>query len=136
MVEIRELKSSDIFPMVGILNKIGFKELKTILTPDKVKDMMKTFSSDGKDENENKDDSGVDNTTVLGFNMILEVAGLVMGNLPSCEQELNRFIANVTNLSVKQVSDLPMSEYAEIIISIVQKQEFKDFFKAVSKLFN
>ena len=37
--ELRTLKSDDLFPMFGILSKIGFKDLKEIITPDKIKDM-------------------------------------------------------------------------------------------------
>lgn len=130
--ELRELKSSDVFPMVQILNKVGFKELKTVLTPDKVKDMMKSFKEAGSETSED----GVDKSTILGFNLMLEIVGIVMNNLPSCEEDLYRFISNVSGLSVKEIADLPMGDFAEVIIAIVQKQEFKDFFKAVSKLFN
>lgn len=130
--ELRELKSSDVFPMVQILNKVGFKELKTVLTPDKVKDMMKSF----KDAGSEKAEDGVDKSTILGFNLILEIVGIVMNNLPSCEEDLYRFISNVSGLSVKEIADLPMGDFAEMVVAIVQKQEFKDFFKAVSKLFN
>ena len=135
-LELRELKSSDIFPMVQILNKIGFKELKTILTPDKVKDMMKSFKEVQGEEESEKTEDGVDNSTILGFNLMIEVVGIVMNNLPSCEQDLYRFMSGVSGLSVKEIADLPMSDFAEMVIAIVQKQEFKDFFKAVSKLFN
>lgn len=38
--ELRTLKSDDLFPMFGILSKIGFKDLKEIITPDKIKDML------------------------------------------------------------------------------------------------
>lgn len=132
MIELRELKSSDVFPMVQILNKVGFKELKTVLTPDKVKNMMKSFKEAGSETTED----GVDKSTILGFNLILEIVGIVMNNLPSCEEDLYRFISNVSGLSVKEIADLPMGDFAEVIIAIVQKQEFRDFFKAVSKLFN
>lgn len=132
MIELRELKSSDVFPMVQILNKVGFKELKTVLTPDKVKDMMKSFKEAGSETTED----GVDKSTILGFNLILEIVGIVMNNLPSCEEDLYRFISGVSGLSVQEIADLPMGDFAEVIIAIVQKQEFRDFFKAVSKLFN
>ena len=36
---LRELKSCDIFPMFEIMGKIGFKDLKKRLTPDKIKEM-------------------------------------------------------------------------------------------------
>lgn len=135
MMELRELKSSDIFPMVGILNRIGFKELKTVLTPDKVKEMLKTFKEAG-DPEAKADEDGMDNSTILGFNLILEVVGIVMNNLPACEGDLYKFLSGVSGLTVKEIENLPMSDFAEMIVAVVQKPEFRDFFKAVSKLFN
>lgn len=129
MIEIRSLKSSDIFPMVQILNKIGFKELKTILTPDKMKEMMPLMTADDKDEE-------TDASTILGFNMMIELVGIIMNNLPSCEDDLYKFLSNVSGLSVKEIADLPMGEFADMIITVIQKEEFRDFFKAVSRLFN
>lgn len=132
MIELRELKSADIFPMIQILNKIGFRELKEILTPDKIKEMMKTFKEAGSEEESEE----MNTTTVLGFNLIIEVVGVVMNNLPSCQVEIYKFMSNLSGLSVKDLEELPMADFAEMIIDLIQKQEFKDFFKAVSKLFN
>lgn len=129
MVELRELKSCDIFPMIQILNKIGFSELKTILTPDKIKDMVKTFQSDDEADEE------VDTKTILGFNVIFEVTGLILKNLPSCEQELYKFLSGLSGLSVKELEDLGMVEFTDMIVAVIKKPEFKDFFRAVSKLF-
>ena len=132
MIELRELKSADIFPMIQILNKIGFRELNEILTPDKIKEMMKTFKEAGSEEESEE----MNTTTVLGFNLIIEVVGVVMNNLPSCQTEIYKFMSNLSGLSVKDLEELPMADFAEMIIDLIQKQEFKDFFKAVSKLFN
>lgn len=132
MIELRELKSADIFPMIQILNKIGFRELKEILTPEKIKEMMKTFKEAGSE----KESEEMNTTTVLGFNLIIEVVGVIMNNLPSCQTEIYKFMSNLSGLSVKDLEELPMADFAEMIIDLIQKQEFKDFFKAVSKLFN
>ena len=128
MIELRELKSADIFPMVGILNKIGFKEFKEVITPERFKEMMTSFKADEKED--------VDKSTVLGFSIIMEVAGIILGNIPSCEQDLNRFLSGLSGLSIKEISEIPPADYANMIIDVLQKPEFKDFFKAVSRLFN
>ncbi len=140
MIELRELKSADIFPMIQILNKIGFRELKEILTPEKIKEMMKTFKEAGSEKEESEKEESekdqADPKTILGFNLIIEVVGVVMNNLPSCQTEIYKFMSNLSGLSVKDLEELPMADFAEMIIDLIQKQEFKDFFKAVSKLFN
>ena len=48
--ELRGLKSDDMFPMFGILSKIGFKDLKTNLTPDRVTELTNALK---KQDNSN-----------------------------------------------------------------------------------
>ena len=61
---MRMLKSTDIFPMVQILNKIGFSEIRDIITPEKLTGLL----SDDKDQ-----EDSVDLSTILGFNLIFDM---------------------------------------------------------------
>lgn len=90
---LRELKSCDIFPMFEIMGKIGFKDLKKRLTPDKIKE-MKNFmkQNEGQEDQEQNDE---DMQTILGFNIIFEVLDIIMSNLPSCEQEIYNFVGSL-----------------------------------------
>ena len=38
-------------------------------------------------------------------------------------------------MTVKEIGNLDMVTFTEMIVAVVQKQEFKDFFRVVSKLF-
>lgn len=131
--ELRELKSCDIFPMFKIMGKIGFKDLKERLTVDKVKEMMNLVKQDEKQDGQ--ENTSEDLQTILGFNVIFEVLDIILSNLPSCENEIYAFVASISGMTQKQVKDLPMVTFTEIIIEIIKKEEFKDFFKAVSRLF-
>lgn len=129
--ELRTLKSDDLFPMFGILSKIGFKDLKEIITPDKIKDMKSMISQkDDEDEDEN-----TDATTMLGVSVVMEVVSIIMKNLPSCKNEIYTFLSGLSGMTVKEIGNLDMVTFTKMIVAVVQKQEFKDFFKVVSKLF-
>lgn len=129
--ELRTLKSDDLFPMFGILSKIGFKDLKEIITLDKIKDMKSMISQkDDEDEDEN-----TDATTMLGVSVVMEVVSIIMKNLPSCKNEIYTFLSGLSGMTVKEIGNLDMVTFTEMIVAVVQKQEFKDFFKVVSKLF-
>ena len=129
--ELRTLKSDDLFPMFGILSKIGFKDLKEIITPDKIKDMKSMISQkDDEDEDEN-----TDSTTMLGVSVLMEVVSIIMKNLPSCKNEIYTFLSGLSGMTVKEIGNLDMVTFTEMIVAVVQKQEFKDFFKVFSKLF-
>lgn len=125
--ELRSLKSSDMFPMFGILSKIGFKDLKESLSAESIQDIVSAFNGDDKD-NEVK-------TTFVGFSIMMEVVEIIMKNLPSCEKEIYSLLAGLSGMTVKQIADLDMVTFTEMVIAVVQKDEFKDFFKVVSGLF-
>lgn len=117
--ELRTLKSDDLFPMFSILSKIGFQDLKDLLTPEKLKD----FNQDSE------------NTTMLGMSVVMELVSVIMQNLPSCKDEIYKFLSGLSGMSIKEISNLDIATFTEMIIAVVQKTEFKDFFKVVSKLF-
>ena len=126
--ELRGLKSDDMFPMFGILSKIGFKDLKNSLTPDRVTELTTAFQ---KQDNSNVNDM----STYLGFNIMLEAVEIITKNLPSCKVEIYTLLSSLSGMTVKQIADLDMVTFTEMIIAVVQKEEFKDFFKVVAKLF-
>ena len=125
--ELRELKSQDIFPMMKILGNIGMDELKDIVSGENIKSLITTTNANEKNE---------DVATVLGFNLVLEIAGVVMNNLPKCEKDIYKFLGGLSGMTEKQIADLPMVTFAEMIMAVIDKDEFKDFFKVVSRLFN
>ena len=126
--ELRGLKSDDMFPMFGILSKIGFKDLKNSMTPDRVAELTNSFK-------QNQGDESTDMTTYLGFNIMIEAVEIIMKNLPSCKMEIYTLLSSLSGMTVKQIADLDMVTFTEMIIAVVQKEEFKDFFKVVAKLF-
>lgn len=135
--ELRELKSSDIFPMFKIMGKIGFKDLKDKLTPEKVKELTSMFKQNESADAEGAEPADTDEQMMyIGFNIIFEVVEVIMNNLPSCEQEIYSFLAGLSGMKVKEVANLPLATFTEMIVEVLKKEEFKDFFKAVSRLFN
>ncbi len=134
--ELRGLKSSDMFPMFGILSKIGFKDLKESVSPESIQNMIKTFRDDQKQDQEDKEDDAEAKTTYLGFSIVMDIFGIIMKNLPSCEKEIYTFLSNLSGMTVEEIADLDMVTFTEMIIAVLKKDEFKDFFRVVSELFN
>lgn len=125
--ELRTLKADDMFLMFGILSKIGFDDLKETLTPEKVKEITSAFK---------QGENGEDMSTFLGFNIIISAVEIVMKNLPKCKKEIYSLFASLSGMTAKDIADLDMGTFTEMVIAVVRKEEFKDFFKAVAKLFN
>lgn len=116
--ELRNLCSKDIFPMSKILTKIGLTELKTSFEGDQVLNLIK----------------GGKNIETIGVSVALNIAGIILTNLSCCETEIYRFLSDLTGAKVEELKECSLADFAELIVGIVQKDEFKDFIGVVSKL--
>jgi hypothetical protein len=120
----RQLTSKDIFPMSKIISKIGIKEFKECFESDAVKALVKKA---GKDKEAD--------TSAVGFTIVIDIAGVILSHLPDCEKDIFNFLASVTGLKVSEIENASMADFAEMIIELVKKEDFKDFIGVVSRLF-
>lgn len=115
--ELRKLCAKDIFVMVKIISKIGISEFKNCFKVNaKIKSNM--------------------DLSAIGLEVIIEMAGIVLGNLPKCESDIYSFLADLSGKKPKEIAELEMSEFAEMIEEVLTKDEFKDFFTVVLKYFS
>ena len=64
----------------------------------------------------------------------MSLATVIIENLPKVENDLYNFIGSVIDVKAKDVAKMDMGEFMDILVAIIQKEEFKDFFKRASKL--
>ena len=121
----RKLSSVDVFPMCRIIGAIGINEFTACFGKDGVKNMIASVT--GK--------SGDDAASIVGISVILEIANVIIGNLPKCENAIYQILSQTSNLSFEQVKELDMAVFFEMVIDFIKKEEFKDFIKVASKLF-
>ena len=124
--ELRTLCADDVFPMFKIISKIGIKEFKSCFESDDVKEAIKS-ATNGVENQENLE--------VIGLGVALEIASVIMANIPQAKEDIYLFLAQVSGMSKDDIRNLPISTFTEMIIDLVKKEEFKDFFGVVSKLF-
>lgn len=120
--ELRSLCSKDIFPMFKIISVIGVREFKDCFSSNDVKKAA-------LEAGENPDYSSI------GMGIFLDMAGIIVANVPKCENEIYTFLTNISNLSRQQIEEMGIADFAQMIIDVIQKPEFKDFIGVVSKLF-
>lgn len=119
---VRGFIFSDVFLVVKILKKIGITRLKETLTADKITELM------------NKDTE--ESSKILGFNLIMEVMGIVFENLELVEDDVYKLFAGLTGKDTEEVRNLPFGTVVEIVKEILGKDNTMDFFQDVSKLVN
>jgi hypothetical protein len=117
----RKFTSVDVFPMFKVLGKIGLNEFTKCFENEGIKDIISKSNNSSAD--------------VVGLSVFLEAANVILGNLPKCEQEIYQILSQTSNLSVEQIKDLEMAVFFEMVVDFIKKDDFKDFFKVVSKLF-
>ena len=123
-MELRRLQATDLFGMVKILNGIGLKNFKDVIDTNKIKEMRKSIN----------DDNAEQVVSDIGMNVVMSVLSVILENLPSVESDLYNFIGSIANMKAKDVAKMDIGDFMDLLISIAQKEEFKDFFKRASKL--
>jgi hypothetical protein len=113
--EVRQLVATDLGAICKIISAIGIRQFKDCFKVDDFK-------------------SG--NVEEIGFGVLVDISGIIIFNIPKAEEDIQAFVASVTGLKLAEVKELPFADYGELIVRIVTKEDFKDFFKRVMKLFN
>ncbi len=104
--------------MARIISKIGVKEFKQCFESEAVRTMIKTGD-----------------VNAVGVAIALDVGGVIIANLPEAEKEIYAFLANVTGLKEKDIREASLSDFANMVFGVFQKEEFADFIGVVSRLF-
>ena len=126
--EMRSLQASDIFSVVKILNGIGLNNVKEAINIEEINEIRKTMTEDNSEDNSEKVYSQV------GVKVVMSIATVILENLPKVENDLYTFVGSVIGVKAKDVAKMDMGDFMDVLISIIQKEEFKDFFKRASKL--
>ena len=113
--ELRPLIASDMGAICKIITSIGVRQFKDCFKPEDIKD---------KEPQE------------IGFSVAFDIAGIIIANIPRAEDEIQAFLASVTGMKVSEIKKMPFADYGELVVQVVMKEDFKDFFKRVMKLFN
>ena len=122
--EMRNLQATDIFSIVKILNGIGLKNIKEAINIKEINKIRQGMTEDNA--------SAI--TSQVGVNVVMSIATVILENLPKVENDLYNFIGSVIDMKAKDVAKMDMGDFMDVLIAIIQKEEFKDFFKRASKL--
>lgn len=115
-MELRKLMALDIGVMCDILKGIGLKEFQPIFKGVEIKKGM-TMEQ-------------------IGYAVMFDLGAILLENLPKVQKDMDKFLASLSNNDVETIQHLGLGEYAELIYQLVTKDDFKDFFNVVMKLFN
>ena len=122
--EMRNLQATDIFSVVKILNGIGLNNVKEAIDFEEINNIRKGMTEGNADVI----------TSQVGLKVVMSVATIILENLPKVENDLYTFVGSVIGVKAKDVAKMDMGEFMDVLIAIIKKDEFKDFFKRASRL--
>lgn len=131
--ELRPLVASDMGSICKIITAIGVRQFKECFNIDQFKEMV---SKEDKEEDKEEDKTESFDIEAIGLNIVFDAAGIIIANIPKAESEIQAFLASLTGMPITVIKNIPFADYGEMIIDVVTKEEFRDFFKRVMKLFN
>ena len=123
--ELRSLTADDMFPMFQIISKVGVRDFKKCFESPAVIDAI-TSAASGKGEKD---------LTAVGMTVAFDIAGMLVARLPDCKDDIYLLLSQLSGMSREEIGKLPMATFMEMIIDVVKKPEFTDFFQGVAKLF-
>lgn len=117
--ELRKLQATDLFSMVKIINKVGIDNIKNAINFDEINKTKEQLNGENSDKL----------VSELGVNVVMSVLTVLFERLPLIESELYHFVGSVANMKDKEVAKLELNDFMALLIAILKKDEFKDFFK-------
>ena len=132
--ELRNLEADDLFIMINIVNKIGIKEFKACFESDEVKTAVlnmakKTDESEAAETDENAD------VVSIGVSVAFDIATILLANIGKCKNDIYALLANLSGMKAGDIAKIPAKTFTSMVVDLVKKEEFADFFQDAVKLF-
>lgn len=124
----RTLNSTDLFPMIKIIGKIGLDELTAVFDGDALKAVIEKFKN-----KKDSTDGNADVPLLVGLNVSLKLVNKIIEHIPACESDIYALLAGISGMSIDAVKALDIDIFMEMLLDLVNKEEFKRFFKVASK---
>jgi len=116
-LEMRKLKGQDTFTILRLLSKLGVKDL-----------VSEIFANSSTPE------EAMEDVRERGSNLIAVLVEALTEKLPEVQDELNAFLADLTETDVATIMDLDFEDYIGLIIAFFKKEELVNFTKQLSSL--
>lgn len=116
-LEMRKLKGQDTFTILRLLSKLGVKDL-----------VSEIFANSSTAE------EAMEDVRKKGSNLIAVLIEALTEKLPTIQDELNAFLADLTETDVATIMDLDFEDYIGLIITFFKKEELVNFTKQLSSL--
>ena len=131
--ELRGLMADDMFIMFSIISKIGIKEFKACFESDEVKSAVLNMAKKADESEGAEADEGADVVSV-GISVALDIASILLANIGKCKNDIYALLASLSGMKAGDIAKLPAKTFTSMVVDLVKKKEFADFFQDALKL--
>lgn len=132
--ELRNLEADDLFIVINIINKIGIKEFKACFESEEVKSAVLNMAKKTDDSADAETDDSAD-VVSIGVSVAFDIATILLANIGKCKNDIYALLAHLSGMKEKEIAKLPVKTFTSMVVDLVQKEEFADFFQDAVKLF-
>ena len=136
-LEMRELNGGDIFTMLSIIGKLDIKEeVVSLIERQQSTEKNVIVLADYKKKKLTKKEQEVTETAYQKRGMVLvtDIGFAILRHVNDAKADINKFLADLTGTSQKEIESLSMLEYSKLLIDFGKKAELKDFFQSIASL--
>lgn len=119
---LARLKSSDLFLMLKIIRKINLQEIKECFSDPMILAAIKKSRETGEE---------IDFSS-LGVSVVVEIADVIVSNMPSAEMEIYSLLSRLSGIKTEDLKEMDAVIFFEMVVDVIKKPEFKDFYKVAS----
>lgn len=119
---LRKLKATELFPMLNILKKIGFKKFTELLQSGDASNILGKLKSGEKI---------TDGDLINVGSFVFDILGVILDGATNCENEFFTILSNVSGLTVTEIKELDLDVLVAMVIELVKDN--MGFIKDVSK---
>lgn len=132
--EFKELDFDNMFPMINLIDKIGLEKIVSLMDNPAIMNLIQGKKPMKLDEEGNE---VVDNEAQMKLlaNAFVAIGGLLIRSIKTCRTEIYEVLSSASNLSVEEISKLPIKYSYSMIYDFIKKDDFKDFFTEVMSSF-
>lgn len=121
---LRGLTAEDMFPMCNIIAKIGVKEFTNCF---RSPDVSRAISGA-------KTEDGARDINAVGVAVLMDIVGIVVSNISKAKDDIYTLLSQLSGMTKREISALPMAVFFQMVVDVLKKDEFKDFFTVAYSL--
>lgn len=128
----KPLTTDDIVPVCKIIRGIGVENIKKEIKQLDIKPVTALKSNTDKADEADKAEMKSKQID-FAVDIIAVILKIITSNMDKIHTELKKLLASKTDMTFKEISELPFDEYLNLIMAFCKQKEFTSFFTVVSK---